>query len=112
MYEVHWKECHKRDSTWEPEPNLVNCSAAAMVQKYRSIHVPKVFRVTNLDPDYLATHEIVQRHKLNLPFDKCLTAYKLDFKANDDYNLFKEKLMARIPKMSTPLGNIPLAHDG
>jgi hypothetical protein len=31
---------------------------------------------------------------------------------NDDYNLFKEKLMARIPKISTPLGNIPLAHDG
>jgi hypothetical protein len=30
----------------------------------------------------------------------------------DDYNLFKEKLMARIPKISTPLGNIPLAHDG
>ena len=26
---------------------------------------------------------------------------------DDDYNLFKEKLMARIPKMSTPLGNIP-----
>ena len=31
---------------------------------------------------------------------------------DDDYNLFKGKLMARIPKMSTPLGNIPLAHDG
>ena len=31
---------------------------------------------------------------------------------DDDYNLFKEKLMARIPKISTPLGNIPLAHDG
>ena len=30
----------------------------------------------------------------------------------DDYNLFKEKLMARIPKISTPSGNIPLAHDG
>ena len=26
---------------------------------------------------------------------------------DDDYNLFKEKLMARIPKMSTPSGNIP-----
>ena len=26
---------------------------------------------------------------------------------DDDSNLFKEKLMARIPKMSTPLGIIP-----
>ena len=80
-YKVHWKGCHKRDSTWEPEPNLVNCGAAAMVRKYRSINVPKVFHVTSLDPDYLATHEIIQRHKLNLPFDKCLTAYKLEFNA-------------------------------
>ena len=32
--------------------------------------------------------------------------------ACDDYNLFKEKLIARIPKTSTLLGNIPLAHDG
>ena len=31
---------------------------------------------------------------------------------DDDYNLFKEKLIARIPKISIPLGNIPLAHDG
>ena len=31
---------------------------------------------------------------------------------DDDYNLFKEKLIARIPKTSTLLGNIPLAHDG
>ena len=31
---------------------------------------------------------------------------------HDDYNLFKEKLIARIPKTSTLLGNIPLAHDG
>ena len=30
----------------------------------------------------------------------------------DDYNLFKEKLIARIPKISIPLGKIPLAHDG
>jgi hypothetical protein len=30
----------------------------------------------------------------------------------DDYNSFKEKLIARIPKISIPLGNIPLAHDG
>ena len=30
----------------------------------------------------------------------------------DDYNLFKEKLIARIPKTSILLGNIPLAHDG
>ena len=29
-----------------------------------------------------------------------------------NYSLFKEKLMARIPKISTLLGNIPLAHDG
>ena len=28
---------------------------------------------------------------------------------DDDYNLFKEKLIARIPKISIPLGNIPLA---
>ena len=27
---------------------------------------------------------------------------------DDDYNLFKEKLIARIPKISIPLGNIPL----
>jgi hypothetical protein len=27
---------------------------------------------------------------------------------DDDYNLFKEKLIARIPKTSTLLGNIPL----
>ena len=26
---------------------------------------------------------------------------------NDDYNLFKEKLVARIPKISTPSGNNP-----
>ena len=32
--------------------------------------------------------------------------------SDDDYNLFKEKLIARIPKTSTLLGNIPLAHDG
>ena len=32
--------------------------------------------------------------------------------ADDDYNLFKGKLMARIPKISTPSGIIPLAHDG
>ena len=32
--------------------------------------------------------------------------------ADDDYNLFKEKLIARIPKTSILLGNIPLAHDG
>ena len=31
---------------------------------------------------------------------------------DDDYNLFKEKLIARIPKKSILLGNIPLAHDG
>ena len=31
---------------------------------------------------------------------------------DDDYNLFKEKLVARIPKISIPLGNIPLAHVG
>ena len=28
-------------------------------------------------------------------------------RGSDDYSLFKEKLMARIPKMSTPSGNIP-----
>ena len=27
---------------------------------------------------------------------------------HDDYSLFKEKVMARIPKISTPSGNIPL----
>ena len=33
---------------------------------------------------------------------------------SDEYDLFKEKLIARIPKISIciPLGNIPLAHDG
>ena len=36
-YKVHWKGCHKRDATWEPELNLVNCGAAGIVRKYRSI---------------------------------------------------------------------------
>ena len=31
---------------------------------------------------------------------------------DDDCNLFKEKLMARASKISTPLGNISFAHDG
>ena len=31
---------------------------------------------------------------------------------DDDYKLFKEKLVARIPKISIPLGNILLAHVG
>ena len=31
---------------------------------------------------------------------------------DDDYNLFKEKLLARIPKIPTPLGDIFLANDG
>jgi hypothetical protein len=30
---------------------------------------------------------------------------------DDDYNLFKEKLIARIPKISIPLGNISLDQD-
>jgi hypothetical protein len=80
-YLVHWKGCHKRDATWEPEPNLVNCGAAAIVREYKSINVPRVFYTTSLDPDYLATHEIQQRHKelKDLAFDKCLLAYKLEF---------------------------------
>ena len=55
-------------------------------------------------------------------FDCCFCTTKISTKFDlfknhssehdDDYNLFKEKLMARIPKISTPLGNIPLAHDG
>ena len=77
-YKVHWKGCHKRDATWEPEPNLVDCGAAGIVRKYRSIHVPKEFHTTNIDPDYLSTHGIMQRHKLDMPFDKCLASYRLE----------------------------------
>jgi hypothetical protein len=80
-YKVHWKGYHKRDATWELEPNLINCGAAGIVRKYRSIHVPKVFHTTSIDPDYLATHEIMQRHKLDMPFDKCLASYKLELNA-------------------------------
>ena len=50
-----------------------------MVRTYRKVNVPKVYHVTSLDHDYLATHEIMQRHKLDMPFDKCLKAYKLEF---------------------------------
>ena len=78
-YKVHWKGCLKKDSTWEPESNLTHSGAAKLVLTYRKLHVPKVYHVTNLDHDYLATHEIMQRHKLDIPFDKCLKAYKLEF---------------------------------
>ena len=78
-YLVHWKGFHQRESTWEPEHNLVNCGASKIARTYRSIHIPKVYHVTSLDPDYLATHELMQRHKITAPFDKCLRAYKLEF---------------------------------
>ena len=78
-YLVHWKGFHQRDSTWEPDHNLINCGAASIARKYRQVNIPKVYHITTLDPDYLATHEIMQRHKLSVPFDKCLTAYKLEF---------------------------------
>ena len=78
-YKVHWEGYHQRESTWEPKHHLVNCGAAKMVQSYRAVHVPRIYHVTTADPDYLATHEIIQRHKLNIPFEKCLAAYKLEF---------------------------------
>ena len=78
-YKVHWKGCLKKDSTWEPESNLTHSGAAKLVLTYRKVHVPKIYHVTSLDHDYLATHEIMQRHKLDIPFDKCLKAYKLEF---------------------------------
>ena len=78
-YLVHWKGCFKKDATWEPESNLTHSGAAKLVRTYRKVNVPKVYHVTSLDHDYLATHEIMQRHKLDMPFDKCLKAYKLEF---------------------------------
>ena len=86
-YLVHWKDCLKTDSTWEPESNLTNCGAAKLVLKYRKIHVPKVYHVTSVDHDYLATHEMMQRHKLDIPFDKCLQAYKLEFGTVNDLRM-------------------------
>ena len=86
-YLVHWKGCFKKDSTWEPESNLTHSGAAKLVLTYRKLHVPKVYHVTNLDHDYLATHEIMQRHKLDIPFDKCLKAYKLEFNTVSDLRM-------------------------
>ena len=86
-YKVHWKGCLKKDSTWEPESNLTHSGAAKIVLAYRKLHVPKVYHVTNLDHDYLATHEIMQRHKLDIPFDKCLKAYKLEFNTVSDLRM-------------------------
>ena len=80
-YLVHWRGFHNRDATWEPEHNLVQCGASDITRKYRKENVPKVYHITSLDPDYLATHEIVQRHRelADKPFDTCLRAYKLEF---------------------------------
>ena len=48
------------------------------------------------------TKALPEERKSNQFSDELLT---------DDYNLFKEELIARIPKTSIILGNIPLAHD-
>lgn len=79
-YLVHWKGYSKAAATWEPEHHLVSCGAARLVKKYKAENVPKVCHLSVVDPDYLATHEVMQRHKLKGPFQKCLNAYKLEFK--------------------------------
>ena len=76
-YLVKWKGYHQRQATWEPEHYLSECGAKSMLEKYKSVNVSKVMHVC-ADPDYLATAELVQRHKLKDSFDKCLKSYKLE----------------------------------
>ena len=76
-YLVKWKGYHQRQATWEPEHYLSECGAKSMLGKYKSVNVSKVMHVC-ADPDYLATAELVQRHKLKDSFDKCLKSYKLE----------------------------------
>jgi hypothetical protein len=76
-YLVKWKGYHQREATWEPERHLTECGAKSIVDKYKSINVSKVLHVA-ADPDYLATAELTQRHKLTHSFDKCMAAYKLE----------------------------------
>ena len=78
-YLVHWKGYDRKDATWEPEHHLVSCGASKMVKKYKSVNVPKVMHMSVVDPDYLAAHEVMSRHKLKVPFQKCLDSYKLEF---------------------------------
>ena len=85
-YLVKWKGYHQRESTWEPEPYLSECGAKSMLEKYKSINVSKVLHIT-ADPDYLATAELVQRHKLTHSFDKCMESYKLELNAVIDLRM-------------------------
>ena len=55
----------------------IECGAKSIVEKYKSVNVSKVLHVA-ANPDYLATAELTQRHKLGHSFGKCTEAYKLE----------------------------------